>query len=52
MAYTNKAGIDLAATGCYNIKDVLKQTEDVEALKSAKAADRWKWKKSVSTPAK
>jgi hypothetical protein len=52
IAYAKKAGVDLAATGCYGtekwVKAVEEETGEIDALEGASKADRWDWKKNVS----
>jgi hypothetical protein len=52
VSYAMKAKIDLVETGCHSMKYVMEDSEHVEPLKAAlkaKVADRWKWKKTVSS---
>lgn len=47
VAYANKGGIDLKASGCLGIMDSLEEFDDVEPLQK-KPVGWWKWASNVS----
>lgn len=49
VAYAKKAGINLENVGVYGVKDILTTIGDVEPLNGNAKADKWGWKKKVSS---